>query len=282
MKSIANYGARHDRMAITDDGFFSMPIPFPPLAEQNVIAEILTTADRLIAVKERLIAVKRKQKRWLMQNLLTGKLRLPRFSGAWESVWLREIASKSVEKNGGFKYSLVLTNSAQHGIIPQSEHFEREIAVEGNIDGYYIVNNGDFVYNPRISVTAPCGPIRRNHIRASGVMSPLYTVFRLSSDKVLDTFAEQYFLSHHWFRHMKSVANYGARHDRMNITDDDFFRMPIALPPLPEQQAIAAVLTAADREIELLMRVLEQQWQVKKYLMQQLLTGRIRTKGANG
>jgi type I restriction enzyme S subunit len=67
----------------------------------------------------------------------------------------------------------------------------------------------------------------------------------------------------------------------LNVSVNDFFAIKLPLPPLPEQQAIAAVLTSADREIELLTRELEQQRQIKKYLMQQLLTGRIRTKGVN-
>ena len=77
---------------------------------------------------------------------------------------------------------------------------------------------------------------------------------------------------------MKSVANYGARHDRMSITDEDFFNMPINIPNLDEQTAIANVLTTADQEIELLEQDL-QHWQLKKKaLMQLLLTGIIRVR----
>jgi len=281
MKSIANYGARHDRMSITDDNFFAMPVIFPPLSEQQTIAEILTTADKLIAVKERYIAAKQKQKHWLMQNLLTGKIRLQGFSGERKKLKLGEVADRCAAKNRDFTYSLVLTNSAQYGIIPQTEHFDKNIAIDENTDGYFIVNDGEFVYNPRISVTAPCGPIRRNHLGKTGIMSPLYTVFKLKNDIINDIYIEYYFLSSAWYRYMKSIANYGARHDRMSITDDNFFAMPIIFPSLPEQQAIANVLTTADREIELLKKELEQQKQIKKYLMQKLLTGKIRVKGAD-
>ena len=75
---------------------------------------------------------------------------------------------------------------------------------------------------------------------------------------------------------MKSVANYGARHDRMNVSDEDFFLMPIPVPSLDEQHAIATFLMAADREIELLRQDLEQEKQKKKALMQLLLTGIVR------
>jgi len=281
IKSFAQEGARnHGLLNIAVDDFFAMPISFPPLSEQQAIAEILTTADKPIVAKERLIAVKQKQKQWLMQNLLTGKIRLSGFSGKWEKARLGEIADKCTAKNRDFTYSLVLTNSAQSGIIPQTEHFDKNIAVDENIDGYFIVNDGEFVYNPRISVTAPCGPIRRNNLGETGIMSPLYTVFKLKNDMINYTYIEYYFLSSAWYGYMKSIANYGARHDRMNINDDNFFAMSIIFPPLPEQQAIANVLTTADREIELLKKELKQHKQIKKYLMQKLLTGKIRVKGA--
>jgi type I restriction enzyme S subunit len=205
-----------------------------------------------------------------------SKQKLPK---GWNLVTLASISDKCIARNRDFAYSLVLTNSAQNGIVAQTEHFDKTIAMQENIDDYYIVNDGDFVYNPRISTTAPCGPIRRNHLGKTGVMSPLYTVFRIRDDAVNDIFIEHFFLSSAWYRYMKSIANYGARHDRMAITDESFFAMPIPLPPLAEQQAIAAVLTAADNELELLTRELEQQRLVKKHLMQQLLTGRTRTKG---
>ncbi|MBQ2788617.1 MAG: restriction endonuclease subunit S [Thermoguttaceae bacterium] len=251
---------------------------YPPhIEEQRRIAEILTTQDKIIALKERRLAEKRRQKTFLAQRLLTGKTRLPGFDGEWQRTTLGAVTQKEKEKNTNFQYSLVLSNSAQHGIVPQSEQFSKEIANEENIDRYYIVRNGFFVYNPRISVTAPCGPIHMNETGNTGVMSPLYTVFSIRSvDKVDVLFLKLYLESTSWHKYMKSVANYGARHDRMNVSDDDFFLMPIPLPNLKEQQAIAEVLTCADREIETLQRDLELEKRKKKALMQLLLTGVVR------
>lgn len=255
----------------------ALTLPLPPLEEQRRIAEILTTQDKIIALKERRLAEKRRQKTFLAQRLLTGKTRLPSFDGEWQRTTLGAVTQKEKEKNTNFQYSLVLSNSAQHGIVPQSEQFSKEIANEENIDRYYIVRNGFFVYNPRISVTAPCGPIHMNETGNTGVMSPLYTVFSIRSvDKVDVLFLKLYLESTSWHKYMKSVANYGARHDRMNVSDDDFFLMPIPLPNLKEQQAIAEVLTCADREIEALQRDLELEKRKKKALMQLLLTGVVR------
>lgn len=107
-------------------------------------------------------------------------------------------------------------------------------------------------------------------------MSPLYTVFSIESEEVNQDFLKQYFKSSCWYRHMKSVANYGARHDRMNVSDEDFFLMPIPIPCMDEQRAIAGILSAADKEIELLRQDLKQEKQKKKALMQLLLTGIVR------
>ena len=262
---------------VQTDSIASYLLPLPPLEEQRRIAEILTTQDKIIALKERRLAEKRRQKTFLAQRLLTGKTRLPGFDGEWQRTTLGAVTQKEKEKNINFQYSLVLSNSAQHGIVPQSEQFSKEIANEENIDRYYIVRNGFFVYNPRISVTAPCGPIHMNETGNTGVMSPLYTVFSIRSvDKVDVLFLKLYLESTSWHKYMKSVANYGARHDRMNVSDDDFFLMPIPLPNLKEQQAIAEVLTCADREIEALQRDLELEKRKKKALMQLLLTGVVR------
>ena len=73
----------------------------------------------------------------------------------WVRMKLGEISMKSQEKNVQYKYSLVLSNSARSGVLPQSEQFKKEIASNDNIDGYYVIHKNDFVYNPRISATAP-------------------------------------------------------------------------------------------------------------------------------
>lgn len=253
---------------------------FPPLPEQHKIAEILTAQDRVIELKEQLLAQKQQQKKYLMQQLLTGKKRLPGFSGEWDIKPLKKIVEKQKSKNNDFKYQLVLSNSAQHGIISQEQEFDKEIANEERIDGYYIVIPEAFVYNPRISVTAPCGPINMNETGETGIISPLYTVFTVSSSEISQNFLKYYFKSSCWHKYVKGVANYGARHDRISISDGDFFEMPIFLPiDKEEQTAIADVLSAADREIDLLRQNIESEKQKKKALMQLLLTGIVRVTG---
>ena len=254
----------------------AFPICFPSQGEQRKIAAILTTQDKVIELKEKRLAQKQRQKKYLMQQLLTGKKRLLEFSEEWKIKPLKKLTEKQKKKNDGFQYRLVLSNSAQHGIVSQDQEFDKEIANEERIDGYYIVIPGAFVYNPRISVTAPCGPINVNETGETGIMSPLYTVFTISSPQISQDFLKYYFQSSCWYKYVKGVANYGARHDRISISDGDFFDMPIPLPTKEEQNYIAKVLSAADREIELLQQDIEQEKQKKKALMQLLLTGIVR------
>lgn len=273
-----SYGVTDFRKRLYWDSFAPISCTLPPIEEQQKIATILTTQDRVIELKEKCLAGKQRQKKYLMQQLLTGKKRLPGFSEEWKIKPLKKLTEKQKKKNHGFQYRLVLSNSAQHGIVSQDQEFDKEIANEERIDGYYVVIPGAFVYNPRISVTAPCGPINVNETGETGIMSPLYTVFTISSPQISQDFLKYYFQSSCWYKYVKEVANYGARHDRISISDGDFFDMPIPLPTKEEQSYIAEVLSAADREIELLQQDIEQEKRKKKALMQLLLTGIVRVK----
>lgn len=196
----------------------------------------------------------------------------------WSVKRLGEIFFKSQTKNIEAKNIPVLTNSAVKGVIPQNEYFDREIISEENLCNYYYVECGDFIYNPRISKTAPAGPIKRNHFTKPGCVSPLYTVFKIASD-VSEEFYENYFESNLWAYEAYKVANYGARSDRMNITDRDFFNIKLPFPPLAEQKKIAEILSCWDEGIEKLSALIEKKKIQKKALMQQLLTAKIRLPG---
>ena len=103
------------------------------------------------------------------------KLRFNGYTNDWERKKLGDVAEKVIQKNNNNAFKNVLTNSAEYGIISQRDFFERNIANKNNISTYYIVQNDDFVYNPRISNLAPYGPINRNKTGYTGIISPLYT-----------------------------------------------------------------------------------------------------------
>ena len=174
------------------------------------------------------------------------------FDFSWEQRKLSEIADKVTEKNAGLQYVETFTNSAEFGIISQRDFFDHDIAKLGSLDGYYIVKNEDFVYNPRISTSAPVGPINRNKLGRTGVMSPLYTVFR--PHDVDTTYLEHFFKCAYWHSFMNFNGDSGARSDRFSIKDDVFFQMPIPLPYIDEQRKIGELLTRLDHLITLHQR----------------------------
>ena len=172
---------------------------------------------------------------------------------AWEQRKLGDIAEKVLAKNLDGSITEVLTNSAERGVISQTDYFDHAVAKENSITAYYVVEPGDFVYNPRISVAAPVGPIRRNTLGRCGVMSPLYTVFRLRGG-VDGGYLGHFFKTDGWHAFMKLEGNSGARSDRFSIGDETFFEMPIPMPSVIEQHAIGAFFSRLDDLITLHQR----------------------------
>ncbi len=196
------------------------------------------------------------------------KLRIAGFTDAWEQRKLKDIANKVTTKNTETLYVETLTNSAEFGIISQKDFFDHNVSNLDNINGYYIVENNDFVYNPRISVTAPVGPVNRNKLGRAGVMSPLYTVFR--THDVDEEYVEWFFKSSKWHNFMYFNGDTGARADRFAIKDSVFFEMPIPIPHIEEQQKIGAFFLNLDNLITLHQRKCDALKSAKKYFLQNL------------
>ncbi len=196
------------------------------------------------------------------------KIRFNGYTEDWEQRKLNEIADKVSEKNKNNEFSEPFTNSAEQGIISQKDYFDREIVNNENLNGYYIVRNDDFIYNPRISVTAPVGPINRNRLGRKGVMSPLYTVFR--THDIDNVYLEFYFKTTRWHRFMKLNGDSGARFDRFTISSTQFMEMPIPYPTLEEQQKSGEYFESLDHLITLHQRKCEQTKTLKKYMLQKM------------
>ena len=167
----------------------------------------------------------------------------------WEQRKLGEVADKVVEKNFQLQETDVFTNSAEFGIIDQKDFFDHEIVNEHNIGGYYIVSPNDFVYNPRISVTAPVGPINRNKLCKRGIMSPLYTVFHPRN--INEIFLEFFFKTNKWHKFMEYNGDSGARSDRFSIKTELFYAMTIPFPSHKEQSKVGICFESLDHLITL-------------------------------
>ena len=250
----------------------------PPLAEQRKIAEVLGVWDEAIEKQARLIERLALRKRGLMQRLLSAKLRLPGFSEAWQKVKLGDICERVTRKNIEDNQN-VMTISAQHGFVAQTDFFNKSVASE-TLESYYLVFRDEFCYNKSYSNGYPMGAIKRLSEAEKAVVTSLYICFNVKpgTDANID-YLSYYFDNGGLNRGLTKIANEGGRaHGLLNVTPKDFFGLSFEIPSLKEQTAIAEVLTAADREIELAKEKLERLRRQKRGLMQQLLTGKKRVK----
>lgn len=264
--AISRQGA--GRYKLTKEVLIKLPLQCPPIEEQRKIIGILNTQDKVIELKEKRLAEKQRQKKYLMQQLLTGKKRLPGFYGAWSFPKAKELFQSVSDKDHNGDLA-VLSSTQDRGIVPRDE-VDIDIKYDAcSLVNYKKVSKGNFV----ISLRSFQGGIE--YSTYTGLVSPAYTV--LSSRKeISDGYYKQFFKSTDYINRL-NVAVYGIR-DGKQISYEDFGRLRIPYPPIKEQTAIAEVLSAADREIDLLQQDIEQEKQKKKALMQLLLTGIVRVK----
>lgn len=186
----------------------------------------------------------------------------------WSWKYLKDISEKVTEKNKDNQYTETLTNSAELGIINQRDYFDKDISNQKNLNGYYIVRPDDFVYNPRISSFAPVGPIKRNKLGRTGVMSPLYYVFRTQNIDL--QYLEFYFSSVKWHLYMKQNGDSGARSDRFAIKDIVFGEMPIPYPSKDIQRKIGSFFKDLDDLISLYHEELDALKKAKQGFLQKM------------
>lgn len=213
--------------------------------------------------------------------MMLPKLRFPGFEGEWEAIKLNEISEKVTKKNTSNSLDLVFSNSAVYGLVLQSEYFDKSIANKNNLQGYYIVKPYDFVYNPRISSNAEVGAMSVNNTSKTGLVSPLYTVFRISTDKVSCQFLEVLFKSKVWHNHMYEIANYGARDDRMNIKNEDFYEMVLRIPKKDEQAKITLFLLKIISRIDTQKKTIQNLKLSKSAFFRKIISKKIRFKKSN-
>lgn len=210
------------------------------------------------------------------------KLRFKEFSGEWEEATLDSISEKINRKNKDSSIKNVISNSASRGLISQRAFFEKDIANKDNIDGYYVISKEDFVYNPRISNEAPYGPINIYKDNEDGIVSPLYTCFRIIKEKVSSRYIYYFFKSTSWYKYIHKNGDSGARHDRVSIKNATFFKLPVSLPTFSEQQKIAGFFENIDKKIQLQQQKIDLLQDQKKGYMQKIFKQELKFKDGDG
>ena len=218
--------------------------------------------------------------------MIEPKLRFKADDGSdfpdWESSTVGELFTFVTEKNESGCIGDVITNSAEYGLIPQREYFDKDIAVEGNTEGYTVIHKGDFVYNPRKSTIAPFGPFNIYARDEAGIVSPLYTCLTPRDGKTAP-YLSWYFKTSRWHRYIVTHgAQGGARHDRVGMTNILMKGIPITLPSLPEQRKIAGLLSTVDDVIAAQEAEVAAWEKRKKGVMQKLFRQEVRFKADDG
>ena len=268
-ESLSNQAGKNAQKNINLQVLKPLAIPTPPLAEQKKIAEILSTWDEAISVVDKQLENCRQQKKALMQQLLTGKKRLPGFSGEWRKVKLGTLLKEEGPRNKGDKVTRVLSVTNHSGVIPPEEQFAKRVASE-NISTYKIIRKGQFGYNPsRLNV----GSFGRLDRFEEGILSPLYVIFSVDETRLLSDYFLTWMYSEEATQKIKSSTQ-GSVRDSVNF--DALSVFSFMLPPIDEQKAISQIFADGEKELSLLEQKRELLNQEKKSLMQQLLTGKKR------
>lgn len=279
-KQIEQCQAGGNRQGLNFEQIKSFKLPVPPFPEQQKIAKILSTWDKAISTTERLIDNSSQQKKALMQQLLTGKKRLlddegKRFKGEWETQSIESLTNRVgdgihstpkytdkssirfVNGNNLNNGSIVFSDLTKFVDEEDAKNHHRNLSsrtilmsINGTIGNLAIYNDENIVLGK-----SAC------YINVKEEVDVLFIFYKLASSEV-----QSHFISRLTGSTIKNLSLTTVKSTQ------------VALPSIPEQQKIAAVLTNADQEIELLEQQLANLQQEKKALMQVLLTGKKRVK----
>lgn len=249
------------------DSLGNYVIPFPGRSERRSIVDILSAQDSIIVLKEKRLAEKQQQKKYLMQQLLTGKKRLSDFTVPWVATSLGNLFSERKETNCEKLQLLAITGT--QGVIPRSKLDLKDNSSEDK-SKYLKIRIGDIGYN-----TMRMWQGVSAYSDYEGIVSPAYTILKPVADIDAKYFSYLFKLPETVFLFYR--FSQGLVDDTRNLKYENFKKITVRYPSdRREQTAIAKVLSTADREIDLLRQDIDQEKQKKKALMQLLLTGIVR------
>ena len=244
-RETVKYNAKTSVDSVRREMITKMKIIMPSMVEQERIANFLTKVDKIIEKQDEKVKNLEKYKKGMMQKIFSQEIRFKDENGKeypeWNKEHLGNLVERVVRKNKGNISNRPLTISAKYGLVDQEEFFNKVVA-SSNLEGYYLLENGEFAYNKSYSNGYPFGAIKRLDKYDDGAVSTLYICFKpkngLSSD-----FLCHYFESDMWHKEVAMVAVEGARnHGLLNISVGDFFDTIHKVPCKKEQIQIANFL----------------------------------------
>ena len=264
-------------LGINKGNLKTVRVLLPPLKEQSKIGRILSTWDKAIELKEKLIEQKKEQKKGLMQKLLTGEVRLPGFEGEWKQIKL----GKLVKLQGG--YAFKSSEFRQEGIpiirisniVPEITDYEQEFVYYDKIDisENFLVKTGDILIAMSGATTGKVGIYKKNEI---AYLNQRVGKFVNLEGKSLDYDFLYYLVKSPMFElQLMEELSTGAQ---PNISSKQIENFRFRIPSLEEQEGISSILKQIDKSISLQKKEIGLLVKQKKGLMQLLLTGKVRVK----
>jgi type I restriction enzyme S subunit len=247
-------------------------IPLPLLPEQKAIASLLSKWEEAISKNQSLIQQKEERKKWLMQNLLTGKKRLKGFEDTkWKVISLDQLIKPIIREIDKPKEQYIGIGLRSHGkgtFLKPAEQPEKN-----SMDKFYIVRHNDLIVNITFAWEQAIAIVKKDDDGAlASHRFPTYTFINEISHP--DFF--RFFILQPRMKYMLQLISPGGAGRNRVMSKSDFLKLEFKLPDYKEQTAIAKVLQAADKEIQLLKTKADKLKEQKKGLMQVLLTGKKR------
>jgi len=275
------HGFKASLLHVQKDDITSQMVDVPPLPEQRRIAEILRTWDEAIEKLEALRAAKERRRDALVYSMVFGTRRL---SGCgrgsertkhrwydlpsdWDCQPMAAVAEEVSVRNGDGSHE-VLSCSKYDGFVRSLEYFKKQV-FSSDLTGYKVIRRGDFGF-PSNHVEE--GSIGLQNLVDTGLVSPIYTVFRFDPTSVDNEYAYAV-LKTSLYRHIFEVSTSASVDRRGSLRWSEFSKIPFPIPPLEEQRAIMAVIKSARDDVEATAREIAALQRQKRGLMQKLLTG---------
>ncbi|MEK4221678.1 restriction endonuclease subunit S [Bacillus sp. FSL W8-0116] len=266
---LSSDGVHIEKLLFKLEDWLQRKVCIPEVKEQKKIAKIISTWDKAIELKEKLIEQKKQQKKGLMQKLLTGEVRLPGYSGEWKKVKLGEILKE--RKETGYTELELLAITSSKGVVKRTEVDIKDNSSEDKSKYKRILPN-DIGYNTMRMWQGVSGVSKYE-----GIVSPAYTILK-PTNKVNSNFIGYLFKLPKIINLFRRYSQ-GLVSDTLNLKYENLKGIKVTIPQdVEEQKKIAEILLSIDNEIEMLQEYVNYLKQQKKGLMQLLLTGKVRVK----
>ena len=248
------------------------PFPLPTITEQKIIVNILWITDNTITKIQNMIENLELRNKWLIQQLVSWKLRLKWFSWSWKLMRFKDIFIPFKEKAWNNNYELL--SVTKDGIYSQREYFNKEISSD-DVSEYLVIKKWDFAMS---GLNFRMWSAHMLYEYEAWIISPAYKTFHIKNENVYTDFMRFFIESSSMRRALVWSSVQWASIVRRNLDSEMLENRQFSIPTLEEQKTIANVLNKATKQLDLYKQKLEKLQELKKWLMQQLLTWKVRVK----